>query len=146
MSEEWKPGTRVEMLPGLTAERYGWIALGCVAGLIVSAAVLVVGMLITDKGYLDHPVTLTAMVVMDLSVVTTLTSWALTSRKRRAEFRAGYTTAVTEEYAEVDPKSSQVIRLAGEELLTSAEYRRRIRLVRGDGISPEIANGPRHDS
>ena len=132
--DQWNPGIRVKILPGPTAERYGWVMLGSSLMLFASAGVLVIGMLATGEGYLDHPVTLVAMIAMIACVFSSLVSWGLHVKKRNAEFRAGYTTTDAQEHAEVDLRSGQIIRLAGEGLLRSAEYRRRLTLVRNDAI------------
>lgn len=54
--------------------------------------------------------------------------------KKRREVKNGYTTLTNqfEHVDQIDPKTRQIVRLAGEEPLMREEYLERIRLIRRD--------------
>lgn len=105
-------------------------------------AVLVGGMLLRGgQGYANSAVLTFVMLALVLDVVSIVVLVIVFESRKRRELRMGYTT-VTNQYPQVDqidPKSGQVVRLAGEDILTREEYLERIRLIR------EFATGAASD-
>lgn len=98
----------------------------------VLLAVLVGGMLLRGgQGYASSVVLTLVMLALVLDVICIIVLVVVFASRRRRELRMGYTT-VTNQYPhvdQVDPKSGQIVRLAGEGLLGREEYLERIRRI-----------------
>lgn len=83
------------------------------------------------QGYASSVVLTFVMLALVLDVICIVVLVVVFASRRSRELRMGYTT-VTNQYPhvdQVDPKSGQIVRLAGEGLLDREEYLRRMRRI-----------------
>lgn len=99
----------------------------------VLLAVLIVGMLVTGKGYGETGFLVLIMLAILIDALIFVPILLVASHlRKRAEVRAGYTT-VTNQFPEVDqidPQSGRVVRLAGEDTLNRDQYLERLGKIR----------------
>lgn len=138
--EEWRPDLAGEMRSGKSAWEWTGYALWAVWPTLVLLAIVMIGMLVTGKGYAEAPV-LTVVMGMFLASVAYLLFAGFRAQVRRSEEkRAGCTTATNEfpHLPQIDPRTKRIVRLAGEPLLSREQYQDRIRLI-DEAIAEEEA-------
>ncbi|PUB28023.1 hypothetical protein C8K30_104480 [Promicromonospora sp. AC04] len=128
MSAEWHPDIRRDLLPGRSEAALSRHSLVCTV-IGIAAAVSVVTLLAVDRGLWAWGLLPCGIAVVGVSAGGLLDSSA-TSRQV-TEAQAGYTTVASEsgdlEY--IDPRTSRLVRHAGE-ALTTYEVHERLRRIR----------------
>ena len=128
MSDEWHPDIRRELLPGRSEAALSRHSLVCTV-IGIAAAVSVVTLLAVDRGLWAWGLLPCGIAVVGVSAGGLLDGSA-TSRQV-TEAQAGYTTVTSEsgdlEY--IEPRTSRLVRHAGE-ALTTYEVHERLRRIR----------------
>ena len=131
MVDQWMPGVTRKMLRGTPAIVWGRRVLVTALAIPGLSAVLLLGMLFTGDGYGSSSFLISVMALLCVDALILFASQILSSWKGRAEKNSGYTTFRDEmDFDEVDHKSGQIVRMAGEPFLSSQERLARIDKIR----------------
>lgn len=149
--DQWAPGVKVAMLPGVSGFKLAKIEIGILLALFPLLLILVVGMVITGGGYGSSQFLTVVMGLIVCDVIASFIVSAACNRRFRAESGAGYTTSTRRfnDVDEVDVASGCVVRLAGEPSLTRDQHAQRVARINahsrnisdgatdGDGVSSD---------
>lgn len=129
--EEWRPDLVGEMRSGKSAWEWTGYSLWAVWPGLLLLAIVMIGMLITGKGYGEVQFLTVVMGMFLATVAYAVVTGFIAQMRRSEEKRAGYTTTTNEfpHLPQIDPRTKRIVRLAGEPLLSREQYQDRIRLI-----------------
>lgn len=128
-------------LPGPSAIGLAFAGMWCSVSLLALLATLAAGLIVRGSGYAGFVPLTTVMllVLVNVAVAITMAFWHV--RKERKEVQSGYVTSMRghQDLDQVHPGSGWVIRAAGEDYISRAEYVSRVQVI-SDVIGQESRN------